>query len=232
MPISETYEAIFIHIPKNAGESIEKTLGMYEGPPEKTYWGVVDHTVVLQHLSANALKQRLNDDDRWDSYHKFAVVRNPWSKAVSEYQWYLNYGPKISFNSWVVSLANRIKINSSINVLEIGHNLPQSDYIYDGNRLLIDSVLKFENIADEFRSLCSKQNWDVQLKYTKDTASKWKLDFRDIYDEQSVEIISNIYQEDINRFGYNKDQTFADYSVSSRPITLEEISALSSISSA
>ena len=53
---------IFIHIPKNAGESIEKTLGMYRGNPEETLWGVVDNRIVLQHLSAERLRDNYIDE--------------------------------------------------------------------------------------------------------------------------------------------------------------------------
>ena len=44
MPISHKLKVIFIHIPKNAGESIEKTLGIYglkNKDPKSKYWGVL-----------------------------------------------------------------------------------------------------------------------------------------------------------------------------------------------
>ena len=56
MPISRKYRSIFVHIPKNAGQSIEKSLGMYGGFPNETLWGVIQNRVVLQHLSAEKLK--------------------------------------------------------------------------------------------------------------------------------------------------------------------------------
>ena len=62
MPISHKLKTIFIHIPKNAGESIENALeiyGMEENDPTKRFWGVINHSIVLQHLTANDLRNLL-----------------------------------------------------------------------------------------------------------------------------------------------------------------------------
>ena len=84
MPISHDKKLIFVHIPKNAGESVEKALGMYRGDPKQTMWGVVGKRTVLQHLTGVELRDRIGDEAIWNGYFKFAIVRNPWSKAVSE----------------------------------------------------------------------------------------------------------------------------------------------------
>ena len=160
MPISKKYRSIFIHIPKNAGESIEKTLGMYRGNPEETLWGVVDNRIVLQHLSAERLRDNYIDEFTWKEYLKFSVVRNPWSKAVSEYHWYLRFGPAITFSEWVGSLSDRLRINEMINILEVGHNVCQYEFLYDqAGSLLVDKVLRFEDLASDFSLLSEEHNW-------------------------------------------------------------------------
>ena len=135
MPISHHLKAIFIHIPKNAGESIEKAMGMYGGLPAETLWGRVENRFVLQHLTATELQDSgLVTQEIWRQYFKFAVVRNPWSKAVSEYNWYLRYGPSVSFNEWLDSVEHRIKINQSIHMKEIGHPII-NDIKYGGKKV-------------------------------------------------------------------------------------------------
>jgi len=76
------------------------------------------------------LKNSYFDNSEWNKYFKFAVIRNSWSKVVSEYNWYLRYGPKIQFFEWVNTLKNRININNAININEVGHNIEQYKYIY------------------------------------------------------------------------------------------------------
>ena len=103
MPVCRNKKIIFIHIPKNAGESIEKSLNIYNGNKVENIFGISD-SIVLQHLTAIQLKNSYFDNSEWNEYFKFAVIRNPWSKAVSEYNWYLRYGPKIQFFEWVNTL--------------------------------------------------------------------------------------------------------------------------------
>jgi hypothetical protein len=229
LPISHENKIIFIHIPKNAGESIEKALGIYGNQEETesssllskmlgkheekrrdTFWGIVDNRVALQHLTAMQLKEAVSDDPLWDSFFKFAVVRNPWTKAVSEYNWYLRYGPHLSFKEWVFTLETRLLINGSINILEFGHNKKQCEFVLDSNgALMLDRVLKFENLKSDFDEICRQNQWDVCLSHTKDTSSTSEIaDFRALFDTQSIEEIERIYKDDIELFNYSKDETF------------------------
>lgn len=212
MPLSQKYQAIFVHIPKNAGESIEVTLEMYRGDSEETLWGVKEKRVVLQHLSAEKLKNQYIEKSVWETFLKFSVVRNPWSKAVSEYYWYLRFGPLISFPEWVDSLPVRLQINEMINILEIGHNVRQYEFLYDKNgRLLVDRILKFEDLSSGFKSLCDERNWQVSLKYDKATKSSPSKDYRSFYNEVTAKKILNIYRKDVELFGYSMHKTFENY---------------------
>jgi hypothetical protein len=223
MPISDLFEAIFVHIPKNAGESIERCMGMYDGKVDETLWGVVANRIVLQHLTAAELKTKYVPQDKWDRYFKFAVVRNPWSKAVSEYNWYLRYGPTVPFYEWVKSLNGRLMANGCIAILEVGHNVEQHKYLYSNDQLLVDEVLKFESINQDFASLCKKFNWNVSLKHERETQSTSSLDFRQYYCDETAEIIGKIYKKDTELFGYSLDKTFADFEISSLPRELPDI---------
>jgi len=223
MPISHDLKTIFIHIPKNAGESIEKTLGIYGGIPQQTFWGVISNRHVLQHLTANELRSDKQISKIWDEYFKFAVVRNPWSKAVSEYNWYLRYGPIIPFYKWVNSLENRIQINNSINILEVGHNLEQYKFVYDDNdNLIVDRLLRFENLNAEFSSLCYEKNWEDELIHAETTANNSVIPFYKYYDETSALKIAKIYERDIEKFGYDIEETFSSHPLKDKPIELDE----------
>lgn len=203
MPISRSKNLIFIHIPKNAGESIEKSLGMYKGAHWESYWGVVNGNVVLQHLTATELKMLLNDDFFWQDAVKFAVVRNPWSKAVSEYNWYLRYGPPCEFSEWLRGLADRIRINTQINILETAHNVEQYKFIYDEHgQCMVDHVLRFESIQNDFGQLMKRCNVQCTLTHAEQTRSSSSKPYREYYKPKDVEIVARIYKRDIEMFGY------------------------------
>lgn len=209
MPVSNTFKAIFVHIPKNAGESIEKSLRMYGGDPNETLWGDLSDRIVLQHYTASAIRHFLSNDAIWNSYVKFAVVRNPWSKAVSEYNWYLRFGPKCSFREWVFSLEHRIKINEYIHRREIAHNIPQFKFVTDpAGKLLVNRILRFENLNEDFREFAAEQNWAVELGHVESTKSSDSRDFREYYDKNSIDEIERVYRKDLDAFGYSKSDTF------------------------
>jgi len=71
MPISNELELIFIHIPKNAGTAItnSKTAKFFSGG----------------HQSAKEIMNQYPKE--WNQYFKFAVVRNPWDRVVSNYEY-------------------------------------------------------------------------------------------------------------------------------------------------
>jgi len=221
MPVCRKKKIIFIHIPKNAGESVEVALNIYNGDKVENIFGI-DNSIVLQHLTASQLKNLYFNSHEWNNYFKFAIVRNPWSKAVSEYNWYLRYGPKIQFFEWVNTLKNRIIINNSININEFGHNIEQYKFIYsDNGDLLIDKIIYFENLNNEFNDLCLNKKWSYKLPHKTSTKSFFNINYQEYYDVDSLKIISEIYKKDIKLFNYSEEKTFKQYNITNKPFLID-----------
>ena len=74
MIISAEKKYIFIHIPKNAGTSIEASLtGAEQWKDEE------------KHMTAWECKTKYGEQV-WHEYFSFCVVRNPWDRLLSQYK--------------------------------------------------------------------------------------------------------------------------------------------------
>ena len=80
--ISHPHKFVFIHIPKTGGSSIET---LFLGKPQRRWAPEINH--YFQHATAAELRNRLMNRDNFDRYFKFAFVRNPWDRIVSEMKW-------------------------------------------------------------------------------------------------------------------------------------------------
>ena len=98
MPIIHNLKAIFIHIPKTAGTSIEYTLidnadkRNYKIEDEKNWYGNVKSPSKLYkskfcyELDHSTLRYMKNNCKFYDkTYFKFSFVRNPYARLVSEF---------------------------------------------------------------------------------------------------------------------------------------------------
>ena len=231
--ISHHHECIFVHIPKNAGQSIEQVfldlLGLqWEtraplllrpndrpelGPPK------------LAHLKADEyVRFKYLTQEMFDEYFKFAFVRNPWSRAVSIYK-YFGYGMKSDFKSFLLGDFKN-KIFEEMQWF-VG---PQSDFIYaNDGRLLVDYVGRFEELQDSFDFVCkridlpsiklphvneSKNSTDILSSNPKKTIRDLLCGHKtiriphyekwwDYYDKESIDCVSRLYEKDIELLGYN-----------------------------
>ncbi len=76
----------------------------------------------------------------------------------------------------------------------------QTSCLVDENgKLLVDFVGKFENLDEDFRSICQKVGISARLPHI--NKSK-RTDYRDYYDSETRDLTAQLYAEDIERFGY------------------------------
>jgi len=135
MLLIEKYKLIFIHIPKTAGLTIRKAFG------EDVYKDVGN-----QHESAS---EAIKNFDKWDEYHKFTIVRNPWDLWVSAFMY-------MSQNTNHVS-----HVNSNLwgfwKILKSGWSIGEKIFDKKTGALLVDTALKFENLASDWIGFCEER---------------------------------------------------------------------------
>jgi hypothetical protein len=193
----DRYRCIFIHIPKTAGVSIAHSLFGTQKALHKT---VLDYQVLLR-------------KDEFDSYFKFAFVRNPWDRAVSAYAFLREggYGAKdrefwddtvsrySSFDDFVCQWMTPVNIFS--NALFV----PQYVFICDPRaRPQLDFVGRFENLAHDFEFVARKLGIEPSLS-RKNVTSGRKSDFREYYTRASREMIARLYDRDVQLLNYAFD---------------------------
>ncbi len=210
MIISHKYKFIFIHLQKNAGTSIVKSLVPHIGSDCEIYGSTPDGHILSdynkpkgklwKHIWACNAK-KLIDTDIWNEYFKFAFIRNPWSRILSQYSWWTQ-------RKWDDEKNTGARVKNMKNfgeylIQKIGIVPNQKIQLFDEDVSLVDYIGRFEYIEEDFKEVCKLLKFkNVDLLFENKTNHR---DYRTYYDKKSIEIVEEIYNKDIESFGFNFD---------------------------
>ncbi|MBN1147305.1 MAG: sulfotransferase family 2 domain-containing protein [Anaerolineales bacterium] len=209
MLISHSHRFIFIHIYKVAGMSVRNALDAYATKPDivnrlfyklglKIASPFQPCRMFPFHARAKLLKQGL-PARIYDTYYKFAFVRNPWDWQVSLYHFMLQ--DPTHFQHELLKSMSGFGEYIEWRVSE-DKNL-QKDFVTDDNgKLIVDFVGRYERLADDFRRVCAALKIDATLPHINRSSHK---DYRSYYDERSRKMVEEHFAEDIELFGYSFD---------------------------
>lgn len=200
MPISHKYKCIFIHVPKNAGTSITNEFQMQE----------------TGHWRATAIKRA--HPKEWETYFKFTVVRNPFDRFVSSYNyarmeksyWHSVKGGTYYGKHEEYDLLKNKSFEECCKLFSTSRDTfknhcwhRQYPYICDNQgKIMVDFVVRYESFEEDMKYVyqkCGKTpspRWDNQSTKSKD--------FLEYYTENTRNIVYNFYNRDFEIFGYNK----------------------------
>lgn len=215
----EGFALRFIHIPKNAGTSIENA-----ALKENIKWGFREWTKKKDEKSKNIFKNK----NPWKNVYNnkspkirrcfpwhvnygslgnnflekddttFCVVRNPYTKIVSAYKY--AHGKKISKEDLNKFIKNKLSNFEKHTYWNGCHILPQYKYTHEGVKC--DNILRFENLDNEFEELL-KKNELPNIKLPKNNKSVTNLSYKDL-DRESLDLINTVYDKDFKYFNYKK----------------------------
>ena len=172
---------IFIHIPKTGGSTIEFSLNLRKS---ENGYGVkefesYEKKKAYQHFTWNDYKLKLGKEI-YNEYFKFAIVRHPITRLISDYYW-APYGSKMcSFNDFLKKAENVIKNKLYNENIYYDHFQSQSSYIYaKNNNCKVDKIFRFEKfdeVASYIRNLLNEKDKEIKSKNV--CKKKNKLSFK------------------------------------------------------
>ena len=193
--ISHDLKCVFVHIPKCAGTSVYKSLK-------------------LDFLGSGHAPASKHSDFLEQGYFSFSFVRNPWDRISSCYRYFQSLKPGVKWyraNQKIADLSNSVSFNEFVNSIpdfqkmmireegsvRSGIHFQPFSYFLD---ISIDFVGKVEDINHDYMSIRSRLN--LPLKQIPKINSTKQQDYRELYNEESRNIVYNIYKEDIEKYNY------------------------------
>lgn len=208
----ENKKAIFIHIPKCAGIAVKKALF---------------DDIATAHTKLTVYC-RIFEPDLFLTYFKFTFVRNPWDRLVSAYHFLKGGGYGEGDKKWFARELGGYRDFDDFarnwlkpeNIHRHIHFHPQVEFLEDENHdaIKIDYVGLYENIESDFHYIARRIGVDRTLK--KENISTHKS-YRDYYNETTRRIVSEVYRQDIERFGYDFENSNLATQIAHRDAALE-----------
>tara|TARA_B100001750_G_C15384369_1_gene534128 strand:+ start:169 stop:810 length:642 start_codon:yes stop_codon:yes gene_type:complete len=208
--ISNKSKFIFFHLPKNAGTSVSDLLLRNEN----FYYSRICISKILKNFtkkdniffdsyekkllffrSHETLKymESVLSPKIFNDYYKFAVVRNPFGRFVSRY----NYTKK-NFNN------NDLKFNEFLQKHIKSNYMTDRQYEFllnNKNQIGVDKILRFENINNDLETISDKIK--VNLKDFNKLNSSTFDNYRDYYDDDTKRIVEKFCKKDLDYFNYD-----------------------------
>lgn len=204
MTINHEKKLIFIHIPKNAGTSIIKAMGVENFYMDKTIEQYKEHY-----------------QDYWNDYIKFTSIRDPIDRFISAYKfarmdqsgWFSATGEEGLEKHHHYDLCNSMNINEYTSYIYKNPKefdrwiIPQTFIISNENKEIeIDYYVRYENLLEDLKKIgienieklnTSRIEDDKVIQLTR----KSKNMLYEIYD---IDYQNFSYKKDIeNKFSYN-----------------------------
>lgn len=200
--ISNKHKFIFIEIQKTGTTSIDHNL----------LWSnyiknINDEHHSERHNTASYIKSVLKDD--WFNYTSFAVVRNPWQRYVSWLLWMEKIlETKTKENEYWIKF-NRLFDNNKYNYKNILKTIidktgvTQSEFLCEGIDIIVNELLRFENLQHDYDRLCSKLH--IKKSGLKTLNTNKPYDYRDFYNQELIDIVYEKEKKIIDVMGYTYD---------------------------
>ncbi len=201
---------LFIHIPKNAGMSIREQPGILTATPENLISR--EYAADMQQTMRQAGEHPGTEHARLRDWHKglrkkhkaFAIVRNPWSRTVSRWTFWLK-----AVREGKVTMPDGYTFRDFLRERHKYGNLPyywhravkgwflQKDYVVDELGQRGCHVVRFERLNDDLQR--------IGIGPVRKCNVSERGDYRNYYTDETAEIVGKWHAEDLKYFGFSFD---------------------------
>ncbi len=187
MIVSDRYRCIFVEPPAAAGDGLRTSLS-----------ALLDDALTQslpRFASAKEIRDHL-EADRWETFLKFAFVRNPWEMRLA--QFYATQPPAEG-----ASLVDAVAFEDFLLTADRSRSA-YADYLCDDSgRLMVDFVGRYENLEQDFANLLARIGIDPT---TSDLpVFEPVADYAGYYNFLTRDLVAGEFRQDIERFDLRFD---------------------------
>ena len=136
----------------------------------------------------------------WETYFKFAFVRNPFERTVSDYMWRRrSTGIEIPFLQFLRQLEQKTTNGSFVH----RGGAQNFDMITLDGKIAVDMIGKFENLESDFNRVTRQAGIEGAVLGTRQKPGATKLDLKKFYGPEEIDIVTRLYEPELNAFGYD-----------------------------
>lgn len=205
MPISIQHRCIFVHVPKAGGTSIAMALGMHRD------WRLAHLDVLhgryflggrkylLQHMPLSETVKFASLYTDVAGFFKFAFVRNPWDRLVSDFFWRSRNKGIGDFADFVHYACDCVFDRRDLEA-ENCHFRPQHEML-DGD---VDFIGRYESYATDVEYVFDRLA--VQMESLPHEYRTARSHYAKYYDWTTRRKVHDAYRQDVTRFGYEFEE--------------------------
>lgn len=209
---------LFVHIPKAGGLSIASMFFAESGRPHRSWIGRSRSKLPFRqdpkkiqppiHASLRWAQRRI-DPEVFARLHKFAVVRDPFERTISLYE-YIRKSSRHRRHDWIQD-KNFEEFVRYLENRSSRRSITQSSMLTDDNgEILADRIIHFENFAVEVETLCLDLGLRPPTSLPHRNPTKRSRD--DYYRSKETQLrIRRLFAEDFEIFGYDAQRLKNNY---------------------
>lgn len=203
MIICDKKKFIFIHIPKNSGTEMTKEL-------QKIYKDTqllnscerdgINIGIDRMHLYYDVIDKFISKNIL-DNYFKFCIIRNPYNKLYSAWNFIKERHGYIDVNDFIKYKLNEEFIYGKELIQGDArvHYRPQFTFVYNNeNNKFANFIIRYENLNEDISKMNEKYGLNIPL-YDNGNSQK---SYINLLNKESIKKINSLYKKDFELFNY------------------------------